>query len=230
MAKIKASKIERQLDFYESAWKKALQQPRKELGTFLSRNLRPENKKFLQFLKNQGVKKGRLLDLGCGRGIAAKYFAEHGLAVTGIDYSRNAIKLARSATRALKNTKFVIGDVLKLPWPKNSFDIINDSGCFHHFRLKQREKYLTNIRKMLIPGGYYKLYCFSRETKCYQGYFQGQKKPWTLFEGQHYTHFFTPAEIRRIFSPYFEILNIGQEVGFDKDRKFLLFFMRKKFN
>lgn len=217
-----------QKKFYEFEWGRALKNPMAELGTFLSLKLRSENRMFLAFLHRQGIGRGRLLDLGCGRGVAANYFARNGIGVTGIDFSYNAIRLARENSRSLDNCQFIIGDVLKINFSPDSFDIVNDSGCFHHFRTAERRKYLTNVKNALKSGGYYKLYCFSRETKQYQSYHHGQPRPWILYQGQHYTHFFAISEIKKIFSEDFEILRIGKLVGFNKERKFWLLFMRKK--
>ena len=44
---------------------------------------------FLRFLKGR-----KILDVGCGPGRDSEYFSERGLEVTGIDLSRNFLKIA----------------------------------------------------------------------------------------------------------------------------------------
>jgi len=48
--------------------------------------------KFISFLP----KECHILDVGCGPGINAKRFIEHGYQVTGIDYSTEMIKIAKA--------------------------------------------------------------------------------------------------------------------------------------
>ena len=52
---------------------------------------RNQIEKFISFLPP----KCRLLDIGCGPGVDAKYFVEHGSQVTGIDYSSEMIRIAK---------------------------------------------------------------------------------------------------------------------------------------
>lgn len=67
-----------------------------------------------------------MLDAGCGEGFVAEELlaAMPGLALTGIDASADA---ARVAGARLPQATFRAGDVLDLPFPDASFDIV---GCF----------------------------------------------------------------------------------------------------
>lgn len=66
------------------------------------------------------IKGKRLLDVGCGAGTDAKVYSAMGAKVSGIDISENQVKLAR---REVKGT-FVAGDMAKLPFEDNSFDMV----------------------------------------------------------------------------------------------------------
>lgn len=59
-----------------------------------------------------------ILDVGCGTGRYAKKFAIADY--VGIDFSRNMLKVAKKKVQA----KFVLGDIVNMPFPDCSFDKI----------------------------------------------------------------------------------------------------------
>ena len=73
-----------------------------------------------------GLRQGmHLLDVGCGIGGPARYFAEHGCQVTGVDLSEEFVRVAASLTRMVKlqqNATFRQASALKLPFDSNTFD------------------------------------------------------------------------------------------------------------
>ncbi len=77
------------------------------------------------------IKGKKLLDLGCGFGDYAKFYAKKGAKVTGLDNSKKEIEYARSQN--IKNTDFLVFDLLKkLPFKNNEFDIITSSLVLDH--------------------------------------------------------------------------------------------------
>lgn len=76
-----------------------------------------------------------VLDAGCGTGIFSIIFANNGAGqVTGIDISEGSLNTARSLKEKfqLKNTSFKREDMLHLPFPDASFDIVWAWGTVHH--------------------------------------------------------------------------------------------------
>jgi ubiquinone/menaquinone biosynthesis C-methylase UbiE len=66
-----------------------------------------------------------LLDVGCGVGGPARYFAEQGCQVTGLDLTAEFVQVAESLTRMLKlegQAKFRQGSALEMPYPPDTFD------------------------------------------------------------------------------------------------------------
>ncbi|HTS06466.1 MAG TPA: class I SAM-dependent methyltransferase [Candidatus Eisenbacteria bacterium] len=66
-----------------------------------------------------------LLDVGCGVGGPARYFAEHGCHVTGIDLSEEFIRVATSLTHLVRlndRASFQRGSALEMPFASASFD------------------------------------------------------------------------------------------------------------
>lgn len=93
------------------------------------------------------VAKGRVLDIGCGRGITLCQLKEDGWEVAGVEISETAATHARGL---LGDTVFV-GDVLAAPWPADSFDVINIWHVLEH--LPDPAAVLAKSRTLLRPGG-----------------------------------------------------------------------------
>ncbi|WP_395088722.1 class I SAM-dependent methyltransferase [Armatimonas sp.] len=69
-----------------------------------------------------------VLDAGCGTGMLARRLTDAGYAVTGLDLSPEALRLAK--TRRLET--LVEGSVNALPFPENSFDAIVSLDVWYH--------------------------------------------------------------------------------------------------
>jgi len=65
-----------------------------------------------------------VLDLATGTGDIAFVFASRGARVVGLDITSRMIELARAKTPAGSGTAFLVGDMLALPFPASSFDIV----------------------------------------------------------------------------------------------------------
>ncbi len=218
-----------QKQYYESLWRRVGPNWENESCDFKKRAPQGETLDFVEFLKKQGIKKGKVLDIGCGGGRHAILFAKHGFNSYGIDYSKTAIDLARKD--AINNgvkANFKVGDILNLPYSENSFDVIHDTGCLHHLKKGDWKLYLKNILKVLRKGGYYKLFTFSTDIKFLTGQKISKKKNWIVQRG-HYCHFFTKKEITEFFSKYFEILKMIRQQRKGKNKYlYLVTYMTKR--
>lgn len=74
------------------------------------------------------TKRTQLLDVGCGTGVILQHFKAKGIAVTGIDFSKEALRFCRK--RGLKDVRQVD---LEKPLPKmGRFDIIIAADVIEH--------------------------------------------------------------------------------------------------
>jgi len=81
------------------------------------------------------VKDKTVLDAGCGTGIFSIIFANAGASkVTGIDISQGSLNTAQGLKEKfnLNNAEFIQQDMLKLPYPDATFDIVWAWGTVHH--------------------------------------------------------------------------------------------------
>ena len=69
---------------------------------------------------------GRALDVGCGEGADAIWFAQHGWSVTAIDVSDVALARARAAAERVGVTvEWICGDAQATGLPAKSFDLVS---------------------------------------------------------------------------------------------------------
>lgn len=117
-----------------------------------------------------GQLRGSLLDAGCGTGENALFFAQQGLAVTGVDFIDAPIEIARekAAERSLAAT-FLVKDALTFQTWEPRFDNAIDSGLFHVFSDADRARYVAGLANVVEPGGRLFLLCFSERTPGDQG-------------------------------------------------------------
>jgi len=90
----------------------------------------------------------RLLDLGCGTGIAMTELESAGYSVVGLDYSAEALRFSRS-----RNTgaELLQGDAARLPFADASFDVVVSLDVMEH--VEDDVAMAAEIRRVLKPGG-----------------------------------------------------------------------------
>lgn len=97
----------------------------------------------------------RVLDLGAGRGWAAKHFALHGCDAVALDIAPDEnVGLGRSlALMQHAGVRFdpVIGDGERLPFLPESFDLVFCAAALHH--TSDLPLFMRNIYRALRPGG-----------------------------------------------------------------------------
>ncbi|MBZ4016910.1 class I SAM-dependent methyltransferase [Streptomyces purpurogeneiscleroticus] len=130
----------------------------------------------VSYLERGLITPGRALDLGCGPGRNALHLASLGFEVDAVDLSPAAIAWAEdrareagagagaeAGVRAGAKVTFHCGDAFALADGALSgpYDLIYDSGCFHHLPPHRRISYLALLDRALAPGGHYALTCFA---------------------------------------------------------------------
>jgi SAM-dependent methyltransferase len=110
------------------------------------------------------IRPGRALDLGCGNGRNAIFLSRSGFATEGVDYSQTAIAWAKERV-AEAGVPVLLNDqsVFDLNPEAGSYDLVYDSGCFHHMAPHRRSSYVTLVSRALKPGGWFGLACFKPE-------------------------------------------------------------------
>lgn len=151
------------------------------------------------FMKSRKPK--YLLEVGCGDGQDAIYFANKGLEVTAVDLSRTAIVLLQSQNKQIKS---YVRDVRTMQMPKNSFDVIYAHLSLHYFDDKTTTKVFERLLEMLKPGGLIFIKCKSTDDTLYG---KGVRVGKDMYRKDHVRHFFTKEYMREKLLP-FHVINI----------------------
>jgi demethylmenaquinone methyltransferase/2-methoxy-6-polyprenyl-1,4-benzoquinol methylase len=147
----------------------------------------------------------RALDLATGTGDIAFALAARGAAVVGLDVTLRMIELAvakregRSSERLALS--FLVGDMLALPFPAASFDIITTGYGLRN--VPDLDVAIDEIRRVLAPGGQFLSLDFNRPDNAlvrgaYLAYLTavGGALGWTLHRDPD-TYRYIPASIRQ---------------------------------
>jgi SAM-dependent methyltransferase len=169
-------------------------------------NLKEPPQLLVELVESGQVLPCEAVDLGCGAGNYAVWLASRGFRMTGIDISPKAIELAgHLASKKGVTCRFIVedltGDLGKLD---HSFDFAYDWEVLHHIFPVDRERYVSNVYRLLRPGGRYLSVCFSEEDPDFGGEGKYRKTPLgtTLY-------FSSEQELRDLFEPDFHIHELG---------------------
>jgi demethylmenaquinone methyltransferase/2-methoxy-6-polyprenyl-1,4-benzoquinol methylase len=151
----------------------------------------------------------RALDLATGTGDIAFALAARGAQVVGLDVTQRMIELAmakRSERRsaeslALQDVSFLVGDMLALPFPSASFDIVTTGYGLRN--VPDLDVAIDEIRRVLAPGGQFLSLDFNRPENsvvraAYLAYLTavGGALGWALHRDPD-TYRYIPASIRQ---------------------------------
>ncbi len=139
--------------------------------------------------------RGRALDLGCGTGTNAMYLAQHGYEVIGVDFSAKAIEQARAKARqADVKVDFQIGDVTRLDFLHEPFDVVIDVGCFHGLDAAGQARYVQQVTRLTRTGSTLLMYAFEQPT----------------FLGRYGL---APEAAQRLFAPHFVMSDVKHSLN-----------------
>ncbi|MYL49846.1 methyltransferase domain-containing protein [Halobacillus litoralis] len=134
----------------------------REKGVPFFENIPDEN--LVGYFKNGWLRPRRVLELGCGPGRNAIYLAKQGCQVDAVDLSEESLKWAHERARAEEvDIHFMNENLFELNVEPSTYDLVYDSGCFHHIAPHRRMDYIKLLKKALIPGGFYGLTCFKEK-------------------------------------------------------------------
>jgi len=118
----------------------------------------------VEWIEQGRLHSGRALDIGCGNARNAIYLAQHGFAVDAVDQSVSAIDWAREeVSRASASVCLHCTSIFDFEVQAGGYDVVYDSGCFHHIPPHQRGQYVQLVASALKPGAALGLVCFTPE-------------------------------------------------------------------
>lgn len=103
----------------------------------------------------------RLLDVGCGAGRFCRTAADRGADVAGIDASGPLVAIARER---IPEADLRVGDMERLPWADDSFDVVTGFNSF--FIAGDIVAALREARRVARPGALVAMTVFGRPDRC----------------------------------------------------------------
>ena len=200
--------------------------------------------RFLKYLKKEEkitLENFKILDLGAGTGRNSNYLAERGADVSGLEISQTAIKVARDRARELdvevKYFQRSIGE--KYPFDDNCFDLAIDVTSSNSLNEKELEIYLSEVNRVLKPGGYLFMRALCKEgdknakqlLKMRPG---PENNTYILPEANITERVFSREDFMKLYSSYFDIIKLIKETGYSRfnnrsyKRNFLIGYLRGK--
>ena len=160
----------------------------------------------VKLIEQNKIKKGKILDIGCGLGVSDFYLAAKGFQTLGLDVSKTAIEYAKKKAEQMKlKCEFIKGFAQDLKLTDKSFTFVFDRGCFHHIEPEDREEYIQGIHRVLEDKGKYYLECYSEKN-----------------QKEVFAYKFSKEELQKYFSKFkIEYVEEVENVSVDGEKVFL---------
>ena len=174
---------------------------------------------------NKKKDKIKILDLGCGGGNNSYFIAKEGFDLYAVDGSDESINITRNKLSFYDKNKIIKSYFQKLPFKRNFFDCVIDRQSLSCNKIKDIEKIVNEIYRILKSDGKYLGLVYSLEhpqlkfglklkDNIYKGVVIGSdynnfKKGTFNKSGQ--IHFFSEKEIFNLFSK-FKKINITKQI------------------
>ena len=111
-------------------------------------------RRIMNILRPYLKKGGRALDAGCGSGFFSAFFLREGMDATALDYSKEALDIARELTQGQANyvQMDLVADSLSAQI-STKFDLIFSDGLLEHFPASEQRAIIQNWMSVLSPQG-----------------------------------------------------------------------------
>lgn len=155
---------------------------------------------YFNFLKD---KKGKLLDLACGKGADSVFFHNKGFIVTGIDYSTEAIKQFNDTQ---KRYEILISTLTKditepLPFEPRMFDVVYSRLGINYFDDETTKNIVSEVKRVLRSEG---LFIFQVKSVNDKDYGKGKELEKHMFEDEtgYIRHFFDQKYVEKLLEGF----------------------------
>lgn len=113
----------------------------------------------------------RVLEVGSGPAHDSLVFAERGAEVTALDVSDTALDLATKFYRTLNLPLTTVqASATELPFDSGRFDLAFNAGVLEHFTDAQLDEVISEMTRVVRPGGTVLAFCPNRYNVFYQSH------------------------------------------------------------
>ena len=168
----------------------------------------------VSYIKNEIIEPKKVLELGCGNGRNAIFLAKQGCHVDAVDSSEEAINWAKeNAKKEGVEVNFICKSIFDLNFKEREYDLVYDSGCFHHIPPHRRFSYLTLLKKALKSKKYFGLNCFNSKMGADYTDWEVYEKG-SLSGGLSYSK----RKIKNIFTNLFQIVRFRKMKDVEEEK------------
>lgn len=148
----------------------------------------------------KGTEGLKLLDVGCGYGRDALDLSQTlDCEVTGVDTSKTGITLGREFLEDCSSVELLEQDFLQIT---ETYDAVIVSHVYHLLHPQQRKPFVSQIGKVLRPGGRFFLSAHSINDQAEYGKGKRVKDEVNSFVNDTYVHFSTKEELAKVFAEF----------------------------
>ena len=135
---------------------------------YKQQNEEPKPSLFAEYVANSlGVEGKTLIELGCGNGRDAIYFANRNAIVTAVDQCENIIEMLQNKFMKLGNLHFICDDFTNLNITE-SFDVVYSRFTLHSVSSKQETLVLNWAEQHLNSGGHFCIEVRGQKNEIYK--------------------------------------------------------------
>ncbi|MFA9390570.1 MAG: class I SAM-dependent methyltransferase [Prolixibacteraceae bacterium] len=183
----------------------------------------------MEYVKAEGLS---LIELGCGNGRDAIYFATKGLVVSAIDQCEQEINTLNKDNANLSNLKFICNDFSKLDDGK-AFDMIYSRFTLHSVTIEQEQTVIEWAYRNLNQNGAFCIEVRGQKNEIYQLGTPVEGENDAFIYDNHYRRFLNFERLCSDLSKQgFELEYSAEEKGFapynNADETFIRVIARKK--
>jgi len=109
-----------------------------------------------RLLSARGIRKGRVLEFGCGSAGMSVFLANKGFEVYATDISMNALRVSETNAGLHGSPDclhLICSDTFCLPFQDGGFDVVMSYGLLEHFDERHLSELLGEVLRVLRPGG-----------------------------------------------------------------------------
>ena len=161
----------------------------------------------------------KIIDIGCGTGHLAKHLSDKGFQVTGIDFSKSMLEIAR---KRCQSCTFIIADIAEFNYSAELYDAAILSFSIIHLKDDEIEKVLQKTYSALKPGSYAFIAVIEGD---------GEKTTPEPLNPKHalYFHYFTKPQIQSLLENHrFKIVSFEEAFLEEENEKQNEFFVIAK--